>query len=154
MTTKLDVSDALLDFLHGWEKCVLTPYFDARGYPTVGWGHLMQPTDDMHVTLTQDEADGLFWLDTQHASDAVNALGLTFEQYQFDALTSGVFNCGEALISAQHALGRFLRAGDYVSAATELPKWNRSRGMVLDGLIKRRAAEQRMFLFGDYAGRP
>ncbi len=41
---------------------------------------------------------------------------------------------------------RKLNAGDHAGAADEFPKWNRGGGKVLRGLVRRRAAERKLFL--------
>ena len=37
------------------------------------------------------------------------------------------------------------KAGDYVGAANEFAKWNKQKGVVLNGLTRRRAAEAAMY---------
>jgi GH24 family phage-related lysozyme (muramidase) len=39
-----------------------------------------------------------------------------------------------------------LRKGDVAGAADEFPRWNKAGGKVLNGLVKRRAAERELFL--------
>ena len=42
------------------EGCVLNIYKVSKGYATVGYGHLMLPTDNFSNPLTQDQAEQLF----------------------------------------------------------------------------------------------
>ncbi|NER83460.1 MAG: lysozyme, partial [Leptolyngbya sp. SIO1D8] len=43
-----------------------------------------------------------------------------------------------------------LNAGDYQGAANEFPRWVKAGGRVLQGLVRRRNAEQALFLSQDY----
>ena len=62
------------------------------------------------------------------------------KQHQFDALVSFAYNCGVGNLRGS-TLRRKLNDGDYESAALEFHRWNRSKGKVLPGLVRRRAAE-------------
>lgn len=42
------------------EGCVLKYYKDTKGYATVGYGHLLLPTDKISNPMTQEEAEELF----------------------------------------------------------------------------------------------
>jgi lysozyme len=64
---------------------------------------------------------------------------------QFSALVSFAYNTGLQALAESTLLGK-LNAGDYDGAADEFPRWTRSRGRVLPGLVTRRAAERELFL--------
>lgn len=70
-------------------------------------------------------------------------------QYEYDALVSFTVNVGVGAYCSS-TLAKKLNRGDYAGAAQEFPRWNKSGGRVLNGLVNRRAAEQRLFLTGAY----
>ena len=66
-------------------------------------------------------------------------------QNQFDALVCLAYNIG-AQAFRQSSLVKNLNTGDYESAAEQFLVWNKSRGQVLNGLVRRRAQERQLFL--------
>lgn len=113
---------------------------------TIGWGHTKGVRMGQHATLAQCEQ----WLleDCADAEKAVNDLvKVPLTQNQFDALVSFVFNVGRGNL-ANSTLLRLLNAGDYAGAAEQFPRWNKSKGRILNGLVARRADEKALFLTG------
>lgn len=88
-------------FIKQFEGCVLHPYLDQGGVPTIGWGMTHYP-DGTKVTmsdksLTQEDADAMFQLLVIPYSDGViEALGSTVQlnTNQLCALTDFAYNCG------------------------------------------------------------
>jgi hypothetical protein len=77
---------------------------------------------------------------------AINALQLPFNQNQFDALTSFVYNVGPGGVATSTGVGRALRAKNWKSAAEHLLDWDKAGGRTLAGLTRRRRAERKLFL--------
>jgi lysozyme len=73
------------------------------------------------------------------------AVKVPVDQMQFDALVSIFYNAGVEALSTS-TLVRLLNARDYAGAAAQFPRWNKSNGMVLKGLQRRREAERLLFL--------
>ena len=73
------------------------------------------------------------------------AARVKLNQNQFDALVSFTYNLGAGALGSSTLLGK-LNRGDFEGAADEFPKWNKAGGKVLNGLVKRRAAERSLFL--------
>lgn len=146
-------------FVKGWERCVLKPYLDSGYRWTVGWGHLMQPTDDRETTITQDEADALFHCDLQYAGDGVARLiFMPLTQFQYDGLVAFAFNVGLGNLAGS-TLRKRVNGGYFDEAALQFCVWDKERdssGAYVEskGLAKRRAAERAIFQLGDYSGRP
>jgi len=61
------------------------------------------------------------------------------------ALTSWSYNVGTGAACGS-TLARHANAGRWADACNQLPRWNRAGGRVVQGLINRRAAEQRLCL--------
>lgn len=150
-------SELLIAFVQGWEQCRLEPYLDDAGHWTVGWGHLLPPSD-MRGELTQPQADTLL-VDDLNATSR----GLSFHvssdpsQQQWDAMVSLAYNEGVRAI-ANSTLLAHVNASEWEEAAYQFPKWcyeHRDGQLVMSaGLAKRRMAERAIFTDGDYSGRP
>jgi lysozyme len=70
-------------------------------------------------------------------------------QPQFDALVDFTFNVGTGSLASSSVL-RDVNAGDFTAVPAALNLWTRANGVVLGGLVTRRAAEGHLFLTGDY----
>lgn len=152
-------SERCYDLIKRFESCELTAYPDpgTGGDPwTIGWGHT-GPEVHEGMTISQDIADALLLKDVTHAADAVmRAVEVDLTQGQFDAFVSMVFNIGpgnsrrDGIIRLKDGRPstflRKLNAGDVTGAATAMLAWNRANGRVMNGLVRRRAAEQSLFL--------
>lgn len=133
-----------IDLIKDFEGFVSDAYLCPAGVWTIGYGH----TGDVEkgMSITQHQAEAVLTVDLERFERAVNRLvDVHLTQGQFDALVSFTFNLGEGNL-AKSTLLRKLNEGDYAGAAEEFPKWKRAGGRVLPGLVKRRAAEQRLFL--------
>jgi len=110
---------------------------------TIGWG-ATGPGIGPGSVWTQQQCDARLESDVaRHARDVAIALGdAPTTQAQFDALVSFHYNTGA--IARSTLLRRHL-AGDYRAAAEEFARWNRAGGRVLKGLVRRRAAEARLY---------
>ena len=110
---------------------------------TIGWG-ATGPGIGPGSVWTQQQCDARLESDVaRHARDVAFALGdAPTTQAQFDALVSFHYNTGA--IARSTLLRRHL-AGDYRAAAEEFARWNRAGGRVLKGLVRRRAAEARLY---------
>lgn len=114
-------------------------------YYTWGWGHY-GPDVPANGTISRPDADKLFVKDVAKFVNAVNkGLKRPATQEQFDAMVSFTFNVGEQAFLDSTLLKKF-NAGDIQGAANEFVRWNKSGGVVLDGLIRRRDAEKALFL--------
>jgi lysozyme len=122
-----------------WEKLKGSPW-------TIGWGHTggVKPGD----VITAERAEKLFVFDVEAKEAEINRLvKVPLTDNQFSALVVFCYNVG----TGPDAFGgstmlRKLNAGDYAGAAEQFPRWNKSGGKVMNGLITRRAAEQKLFL--------
>lgn len=132
---------------------------DAKGFPTIGVGHLVKKGDTSYdgKTLSDEEVDKLFEADVKWAVDIINGLGLKLKQNEFDALVSFVYNVGpgkkgvkDGLITLRNgdtsSVLRNMRAGNIRAAGDSLLSWTRSAGAVLPGLVTRRQAERALLL--------
>lgn len=121
---------------------------------TIGWGHT-GPDVREGLVWTRVQADDAFDEDVRKPILAViRGTDVPLTQNQFDALVSFTYNegVGEEFPEPTGFMGSTLRkmvnARRWLAAANEFPKWNKQAGIVLGGLVQRRAAERALFLEG------
>lgn len=144
-----DVCAAVCDFLRREESLVLQAYDDLekvkkKGTLTIGYGHTgnVKPGDK----ITREQAEQLLIRDSWRAYVVVcDRVLVPISIHQATALTSLVFNIGGDRF-ARSTLLRRLNAGDYAGAADQFSVWKYSKGVVLAGLVSRRARERALFL--------
>ena len=96
---------------------------------------------------TQAQCDARLTQDLKrYAKDVARAIGSApTSQGQFDAMVSFHYNTGaigRATLTRKHV------DGDYRGAAAEFARWNMAGGRVLKGLVRRRAAEAKLYESG------
>lgn len=123
---------------------LIYPYLCAAGYPTQGWGIVVQ---DMNAPpITQDEADRRFeaaWPKYEREALAASPV-LRDHPNKLGAITSFVYNLGATRYKSS-TLRRKVNAQDWDGAADEFGKWVYAGGRKLAGLVRRRAAERELF---------
>jgi len=144
----LRVSPEGKDFIKSWEELRLKVYDDGYGYNTVGWGHRTNMLVGTGITKTQ--AEQFFSEDVKIAEGTVRLfVKVPLAQHEFDALTAFAMNIGGRQFGTS-TLRKVLNELDYEEAAWQLLRWNRAGGKESRGLVRRRAAEKRIFLESRY----
>ena len=134
-----------MELTESFEGLELTAYQDIVGVWTIGYGHTGQ---EVHpgMTITQPQAANLLQQDIAGAGTSVNQLvTVPLTQNQFDALVDFTFNLGAKSLATSTLL-RLLNGGDYQGAAQQFPVWCHAGGVEVPGLLRRRQAEQALFL--------
>jgi lysozyme len=131
------------------EGMVKAVYLDPVGIPTACVGHTKTVTHaDVGKQLSEEVCLRMLDEDTADAQAAVRrSVTVPITQEQYDALVSFAFNVGGGALHSS-TLVRKLNAGDCWGAGAEFPRWNKARGRVLPGLVKRRADERKTFETG------
>ena len=100
----------------------LDKYMDSRGFPTIGYGHLIEEGETMPNRISQQKADELFDKDYDHHKAAAmkipgydKASGM-----QKAALIDLTFNMGPAWADGFPAFKKAFAAGNYEQAGNEL----------------------------------
>lgn len=142
------VSEQGLHFIAQFEGFSPTPYRCPAGYWTIGYGHVI--ADAAHVAITQSEAETLLQQDTKIAERAVmRFISVPLLQHQFDALVSFTFNLGSGALQ-RSTLRRMVNRGDFDDAGDEFTRWVYAGGKKLKGLVLRRAAERKLFMYNNW----
>ena len=136
------ISQNGLKLIMQFEGCRLQAYKCAAGVWTIGYGHTAGVYSGMKIT--QAQAEEFLKQDCRKFENYVNnpayvPMTETLNQNQFDALVSFAFNCGAGNLKKLCAG----RTAAQISAA--IPKYNKAAGKVLSGLVRRRAAEVKLF---------
>lgn len=124
----------------------LVAYADklAGGKPTVGWGHT-GPDVVVGAVWTRAQCEEALQNDIHWAANVVNSLvHISLTQGEFDALVDFTYNVGSGNFASSTTL-KLLNASRIAEAAEEFLKWDRARGVVVAGLLRRRVAEQAEF---------
>lgn len=139
----MNISDAGLDLIKDAEELRLRAYLCPAGVWTIGWGHTrgVKPGD----TCTEAEAKQMLRDDIAPVERAVaESVKVPITQGMYDALCSLVFNIGTGAFRKSTLL-RLLNESKYQLAAAEFPRWKKSKGKTLSGLVIRRAKERALF---------
>jgi len=101
-----------------------TVYSDSLGFATVGYGHLVLPTDDFveGVEYPKEDLEKLFELDFNEAQQSANDL---LEEIEVPETIKGVicemcFQLGKPRVMKFKKMWEGLEAGDYNKAADEM----------------------------------
>ena len=144
----MKTSDVGIELIKKYEGCVLKSYKCPSGVWTIGYGHTNGVKSGMQITKAQ--ALNYLKQDLSIYEKAVtNYVKVPLNQNQFDALVSFSFNCGSGALKTSTLLQK-LNSSDYNGAANEFPRWNKSNGKVLNGLVRRREEEKELFLKTNY----
>ncbi len=138
-------SPSVIAFIKGFEACRLEAYMPTpQDKPTIGWG-TTGPDITLGLAWTQAQCDERFETDLARFAQEVTRL-ITGEtaQNQFDAMLSLGYNIGIANFASSTLLKDHNR-GDHASAAAQFLLWDHQKGVVLDGLKRRREAEAAVY---------
>lgn len=138
------INDAGLALIKSFEGCSLTAYWDKYGQVwTIGYGH----TGDVVAgqVINQGQADRLLLEDLSSFEKCVNnAVNRDLTPNQFAACVSLAYNIGCGAFETSSVL-RCINQGAFDAAAQAFSLWNQAGGVVLQGLVNRRAAEAKLF---------
>jgi GH24 family phage-related lysozyme (muramidase) len=100
----------------------LDKYLDSRGFPTIGYGHLIEKGESMPDRITKEKADELFDEDYMHHKKAAEKIpGYNRASgEQKAAIIDLTFNMGPAWADGFPAFKKAFAAGDYQTAGDEL----------------------------------
>lgn len=136
---------AALALIERFEGFAPMPYDDGYGFPTIGWGHRIQPGEDFSAGLTRAAADRLLERDLAAAERAVARLcPVPLTDNQRGALISFAFNAGAGTLQRATFRQCLLRR-DYADVPPGLVKYVYSAGRRSPGLLRRRRAEAELF---------
>jgi len=144
----MQVNEAGLRIIKEFEGLRLRAYRCPAGVWTIGYGHTR--TARKGQVITEAEADRLLREDLRVFEQGVlDALGgAPTTENQFSAMVSLAYNIGLGAFRRSKVLA-FHKAGKTAEAARAFANWRKAGGKVLPGLVRRRAAEAKLYLTPD-----
>lgn len=116
-------------------------YKCSAGKDTIGWGHVIKPTDNIKEPITKSQAEELLENDIKWAEESVNKnVKATLTQNQFDALVCLVFNIGASNFKSSTLL-KFINEEMWDKIPAQFMRWVYSNKVFIKGLENRRKAE-------------
>ena len=135
-----------INLITSFEGCSTKAYWDKYGKVwTIGYGHTGPDVFEGQI-ITNQQAENLLKNDLKRFESYVNNKSYVphiLNQNQFDALVSFSYNCG------QGNLKKLVANRTLPQIAEEITQYNKSKGVYLKGLARRRKAEKKLFLSGD-----
>ena len=143
-------SNNLIELIKKFEGFSAKPYLCPAKVVTIGYGNTFYANGEK-VKLTDSPIN-----ETQ----AVDLLKQTLRQYekavdsycrddinqnQFDALVDFAYNCGNGNLKSSTLLKKVNANPNDLTIGLEFAKWNKGGGKILNGLVKRRAAESELY---------
>jgi len=141
------MNQAGVDLVKSFEGFRSQAYLDAVGVPTIGYGFTKGV--QLGDLMTQDEADARLAQELGEFEAGVLKLCVRAPgANQAAAMSALAYNIGLAAFKGSSVL-REHNDGFFALAADAFLLWNRAGGRVLPGLVKRRAAERKLYLTPD-----
>jgi len=132
-------SDEGAALIRHFEGCRLEAYLCPANVWTIGYGHTLDVREG--DVIDQEAAEALLIEDLEEFEGYVTSLvEIELKQHQFDALVSWTFNLGPTNLRESTLLNR-VNYGPISDVPFQIKRWTRAGGKVLEGLVKRRAAE-------------
>lgn len=127
-----------IDLIKKFEGCVLSAYKCPAGVWTIGYGHTAGVKQGQ--VISQQEADSYLRNDLERYENYVKwNVRFPLNQNQFDALVSFTYNCGIANLKT------LVKNRNIEQIGKAILLYNKARGRVLPGLVKRRQLESELF---------
>ena len=147
----MNINKEGLELIKSFEGCRLVAYDDlqpnktitnmsqVKGTLTIGYGHTAGVT--VGQVITQTQADNMLKSDMKKYEKYVtDNVKLDLNENQYSALVSFCYNCGLG------NLRTLVKGRNHAQIAEAILLYNKSKGQVLKGLVRRREAERKLFL--------
>jgi len=142
-----------LDILRTFEGFRSNAYYDLdnkkkKGKLTVGYGFTDNDIPDLRpgYTIDKGRAEQMLpdLINRKYGPSVLDKVKVPLNDQQYSALTSLVYNIGPTNFGKSTLLKK-LNSGDFEGAAEQFKVWNKAGGKTLEGLVKRRGAEEALF---------
>jgi lysozyme len=156
MTVCQEAIDLICSF-EGYHRALpdgrAAPYRDPVGIPTIGFGSIWRPdgtrVEMADAPITRVQALARMGDEVSRKCESAVARYITVDLHPLmhGALVSWTYNLGAGALAAS-TLRRMINARDWGRVPAEFAKWRMAKGVILSGLVRRRAAEAAMFMRG------
>lgn len=148
------VSQNLINFTASWEGFSSTPYKDAGGNWTVGFGDCTYGVEPAPVTYQQALTNLESTLNTLAGQVHNLTNDLNLNQAEFDSLVDFSYNLGLGSLKYSEEtpglLSAIIKCENNQTVLNDFVAWDHCDGRELLGLKRRRIAEAQMFVSGQY----
>lgn len=152
--TPKTISQKLVDFTASWEGFSATPYRDAGGNWTVGFGDCTYNVEPASVSYQEAWNNLESTLDNLAPQVYEIVKDMNLNQPQFDSLVDFAYNLGVSSLTysenSDGLLSAVLKCSNNQIIQADFVAWDNCNGQPLLGLKRRRIAESDMFLNGNY----
>ena len=140
----MEISDKGIKLIKEFEGLELTSYLCPAKVWTIGYGHIKGVQEGMEWTEEQAE-EALKEEIVGYCKYVEEYVKVPLNQNQFDALVSWTYNLGPTSLKKSTML-KVLNKGNYDEVPEQIKRWNKARGQVLKGLVRRRDTEAELFV--------
>ncbi|RAI15348.1 MAG: hypothetical protein DKM22_04350 [Candidatus Melainabacteria bacterium] len=141
----MNISQNGIELIKKFEGCRLEAYKCPAGILTIGYGHTGSEVR-LGQKITQEQAEKYLKQDlTIHSNNVSRLVKVPLNQNQYDALVSFEYNVGYGNFASSTML-KLLNQKKYSEAAAQFGRWVYANKKVLQGLVRRRAAEKELFV--------
>ena len=146
----MQISKIGIDLIKKFEQCRLNAYLDSVKVPTIGWGNTYYEDGTrvkMGDSITQQRADELFTTTVNKFSNKVSSLlnRKDIDQNKFDAIVCFTYNVGTKALETSTLLRKVNKDPNDPTIRNEFLRWIRAGGKVLNGLVRRREEEAKLY---------
>jgi lysozyme len=142
------MTERCIELIKRFEGCRLEAYRCPAGVLTIGYGHTRNVKQGQRIT--QEDADRLLREDAAKIESGVRAaLGsVRLADCKIDALVSFAFNVGIGAFGTSTLARKVKVNPDDTSIRSEFLRWVFAGGKRLQGLVRRREEEAKMYFAG------
>lgn len=135
-----------LDLIKKFEGYSDKEYICPAGKATIGYGHVILPSDNFPSFITKKEAENLLKKDLEPRENSLNRfLKVNIKQNQFDALISLIYNIGIENFRKSTLL-KFINDRLFDKVPDQFRRWKYINKVESKGLLNRREAEIKLWL--------
>ena len=145
----MHINKACLDLIKRFEGWRSKAYKCSAGVWTIGYGHTSSagaPRVRAGSTITKAEGEKILHRDVENFANGVRKyIRVDLNANQFGALVSFAYNVGLGNFKKSSVL-RVVNARQFDRVPRRLALWNKAKGKVLKGLVRRRGDEGSLFM--------
>ena len=138
----METSQNGLELIKKHEGLKLKAYLCPANVWTIGYGHTRTARQGM--VISEQQAEDLLKSDLDISEKVVKHSG-NYNQNQFDALVSFVFNVGSGAFKSSTLLKKIKAGAPESEIRHQFSRWNKANGKELAGLTKRRQDEADLY---------
>jgi lysozyme len=143
-------SNNLIELIKKFEGFSAKPYLCPAKVATIGYGNTFYANGEKvkltDVAINEIQAVDLLKQTLSQYEKAVDSYCVdSLTQNQFDALVDFAYNCGNGNLKSSTLLKKVNANPNDITIGLEFAKWNKGGGKILNGLVKRRAAESELY---------